>query len=150
MIYLASDHAGYRLKIKVGEILMSLGHKFEDIGPDTLDMCDDYPDYIIPAAKKVSENPNGNKAIVMGYSGQGEAMAANRMNNVRALVFYGGPEKIIYLSRQHNNSNVLSLGARFINESSIEKIIDIWLNTPFSDKERHKRRIKKIEKFEGR
>lgn len=150
MIYLASDHAGYKLKIKVKEILMSLGHKFEDIGPDTLDMCDDYPDYIIPAAKKVSENPNENKAIVMGYSGQGEAMAANRMNNVRALVFYGGPEKIIYLSRQHNNSNVLSLGARFINESSIEKIIDIWLNTPFSDKERHKRRINKIEKFESR
>lgn len=150
MIYLASDHAGYKLKIKVKEILMSLGHKFEDIGPHTLDMCDDYPDYIIPAAKKVSENPNENKAIVMGYSGQGEAMAANRMNNVRALVFYGGPEKIIYLSRQHNNSNVLSLGARFINESSIEKIIDIWLNTPFSDKERHKRRINKIEKFESR
>lgn len=149
MIYLASDHRGYRLKEEIKKLLKLQGQEYEDMGPHEFDPLDDYPDYIIPAAKKVSENPNKNKAIIIGASGQGEAIAANKVKGVRAVVFYGGSKEIIYLSRTHNNSNVLSLGAKFIDPSSIQEIITIWLSLPFPCAERHNRRIKKIEKFEA-
>ena len=148
MIYLASDHRGYKLKEEIKKLLKSRGQEYEDMGPHEFNPLDDYPDYIFPAAKKVSENPNKNKAIIIGASGQGEAIAANKVKGVRATVFYGGSKEIIYLSRTHNNSNVLSLGAKFIDPSSIQEIISVWLSLPFSCEERHNRRIKKIEKFE--
>lgn len=149
MIYLASDHAGYHLKEKIKEFLKENDFEYEDLGPSTYDKTDDYPDYIIPAANKVAEQPEKNKAIILGGSGQGEAIAANKINGIRAIVFYGGPKDIITLSRTHNDANILSLGARFINPEEINEIISLWLETSFSNKDRHLRRINKINDFEN-
>jgi len=147
MIYLASDHAGFELKEKLQTFLGGLGFKVEDLGNVAHDEGDDYPDFIFPAAKKVAEDPENNRAIILGGSGQGEAMAANRIRGVRAAVFYGGPLDLIKLSREHNDANILSLGARFIFEDEAKEAVKMWLETPFSDGERHKRRIEKIDKI---
>lgn len=147
MIYLASDHAGFELKEKLQAFLNGLGFEVEDLGNIKHDEGDDYPDFIFPAAMKVAEDPENNKAIILGGSGQGEAMAANRIKGVRAAVFYGGPIDIIKLSREHNDANILSLGARFIFEDEAKEVVRMWLETSFSDGERHKRRIEKIDKI---
>ena len=106
-IYLASDHAGFELKQFLGEHLLQLGFSVEDCGAHELNPSDDYPDFIIPAAQKVAGDSNA-KGIIMGGSGQGEAIAANRVKGVRAVVYYDGPIDIVKLSRSHNNANILS------------------------------------------
>lgn len=145
-IYLASDHAGYELKEKIKKFLESSGYKVKDCGAFKLDAGDDYPDFIHPAAKAVSRKPKENLAIILGGSGEGEAMTANRYKNVRAAVYYGGEKEIIRLSREHNDANVLSLGARFLSEKDALSAVGLWLKLPFPRKERHQRRIEKIEK----
>lgn len=147
MIYLASDHAGFELKNSIVEYLTKEKVPFKDCGPFKYEETDDYPDYIIPAAKEVAADPDG-KGIVIGGSGQGEAIAANKIKGVRAALYYGGPTDIIVLSRTHNDANILSLGARFITEKEAVKAVKLWLKTPFSGDERHERRIKKIAEFE--
>lgn len=149
-IIIGSDHAGYELKEKIKKYLTELNFEYEDLGPDSLNPSDDYPDFIIFVAEKVAENSNKNKGIVIGGSGQGEAIAANKINGIRATVFYGGPLDIIKLSRTHNDANILSLGARFLTEIEAKKAVKLWLETPFSNEERHVRRIKKIEEFESK
>lgn len=144
MIYLATDHAGYRMKEKIKEWLAEWGYEFEDMGAEEYNESDDYPDFIYPAAKVVAHDPENSKAIILGGSGQGEAMVANRYRGVRATVYYGGDKEIIKLSREHNDANVLSLGARFLSEEEAKTAIKLWLETPFSNEERHKRRIKKL------
>ncbi len=143
IIYLASDHAGFKLKEKIKKFLAVRGYKVKDLGPFSYKEGDDYPDLIKPAAQKISKNSN-DKAIIFGGSGQGEAMAANRYKNVRATVYYGGPIKIIRLSREHNDANVLSLGARFVTAQEAFRAVELWLKTPFSKEARHERRIKKL------
>lgn len=165
IIYLASDHAGFELKEKIKEFLKENGYEFEDMGAFKLDSRDDYPDFIHKAAKAVSKCEQGSpstgsrlhqgyggqagqklcRGIIFGGSGQGEAMVANRYKSVRAAVYYGGSEKIIKLSREHNNANVLSLGARFVTDKEAIRAISLWLKTPFSRASRHARRIKKID-----
>lgn len=145
IIYIAADHRGFKLKEILKIFLEENGHQVVDFGNTHFDKNDDYPDFVLPVAKKVAENPEQNRGIVLGGSGQGEAMAANRIKGVRATVFYGGPEEIIKLSREHNNSNILSLGADFLGEGQAREAVRIWLETPFSDEERHQRRIKKID-----
>src|SRR3989344_637543 len=140
-IYLASDHAGFALKEYLRRHLEGPGFEIEDCGAFSFDPNDDYPKFIRRAAKGVAEDPERQKAIVIGGSGQGEAMVANRYKGVRAVVYYGGALGIIKLSREHNDANVLSLGARFLNEVEVAKAVDLWLKTPFSKEERHKRRI---------
>lgn len=147
-IIIGSDHAGYELKEKIKEYLDGLGFVYEDVGPKSSDLSDDYPDYIIPVAEKVAEDLNENKGIVIGGSGQGEAIAANKVKGIRAAVYYGGSLDIVKLSRTHNDSNVLSLGARFLTQEEAIKAVEVWLETPFSNEERHKRRIDKIRVFE--
>ena len=142
-IYLASDHAGFGLKQFLGDHLKDLGHAVEDCGALEMDPLDDYPDFIIPAAEKVAKNPNS-RGIIMGGSGQGEAIAANRIKGVRAVVFYAGPMDIVKLSRTHNNANILSFGARFITQEKAADVIDLWLNEPFEGG-RHKKRIDKLD-----
>ena len=142
-IVLATDHAGFDLKNHVKEFLTEEGYQVEDFGAYDYNASDDYPDYIIPAARVVGNSQN-TFGIIFGGSGQGEAMAANRIKGVRAVVYYDGPKKIIKLSRQHNDANVLSLGARFISKDKTEKVIKLWLNTPFEG-ERHLQRIKKLD-----
>lgn len=105
---------------------------------------DDYPDFIHKAAEKVSADPENSKAIILGGSGQGEAMVANRYKGVRAAVYYGNSEEMIKMSREHNDANVLSLGTSFLSEEATKSAIKLWLDTPFSGDERHKRRLVKF------
>lgn len=142
-IYLAADHAGFQLKEAIKKFLAAEGYTVEDFGALQYDEKDDYPDFIKPAAEKISQSPT-DRAIILGGSGQGEAMVANRYKNVRAAVYYGGSEDIIKLSREHGDANILSLGARFLKEKEALKVVKLWLETPFSGEERHKRRIAKF------
>ena len=142
-IHLATDHAGLELKEKVKLYLSDLNYEVIDHGAYEYDALDDYPDFIFPCAKAVS-NDIESKGIILGGSGQGEAMAANRVKGVRAAVFYNGPDEIIKLSRQHNNANILSLGARFMSEEEMYKVIEVWLSTDF-ESGRHQRRIEKLD-----
>ena len=142
-IHLATDHAGLELKEKVKLYLSDLNYEVIDHGAYEYDALDDYPDFIFPCANAVSNDPES-KGIILGGSGQGEAMAANRVKGVRAAVFYNGPDEIIKLSRQHNNANILSLGARFMSEEEMYKIIEVWLSTDF-EYGRHQKRIEKLD-----
>ena len=143
IIHIATDHAGLELKEKVKSYLSKLDYEVIDHGAYEYDALDDYPDFIFPCAKAVSNDLNS-KGIILGGSGQGEAMAANRVKGVRAAVFYNGPDDIIKLSRQHNDANILSLGARFMSDQEMYKIIELWLSTDF-ESGRHKRRIDKLD-----
>jgi len=144
-IHLATDHAGLELKDKIKQHLTDSGHDVIDHGAYEYDALDDYPDFIFPCAKAVAEDSKS-RGIILGGSGQGEAMAANRIKGVRAAVFYNGPKEIIELSRQHNNANILSLGARFMSEEEIYRIIEVWFNTDFEEG-RHQRRIDKLDNY---
>ena len=145
-IYLGSDHAGFSLKQKVKAFLDKKKILYEDLGNYKYNKNDDYPDFVFPVARKVAKNKQS-LGIVFGGSGQGEAIAANKIKGIRAVVYYGGSFKIIKLSKKHNNSNILSLGARFINEKEAIKAVKIWLKTKFSEKAHHKRRLIKIDKL---
>ena len=142
-IYIASDHAGFELKEYLIDNINNLGYDLEDCGAYELDPSDDYPDFIFPAALKVA-NSIDSKGIIIGGSGQGEAIAANRIKGIRAAVFYDGPLDIIKLSRLHNNANILSLGARFISNEKALEAIEIWLSEPFEGG-RHQIRIDKLD-----
>ena len=156
MIYIASDHRGFELKNKIAKWLEQWNFAFEDKGPFELDMNDDYPDFVSLAAKAVSNGSSEDRAIVIGYSGQGEAIVANKYNGIRAVVFYGKakaidpnkPGSIEELSRSDDNANVLSIGAGFVDEETARDIIKTWLDTPFKNEERHVRRLNKITKIE--
>jgi ribose 5-phosphate isomerase B len=159
-IAVTTDHTGFEDLKQIVTFLESLGHKCTDFGPKTFDLADDYPDFIFPAARSVASG-SCEVAIIMGGSGQGEAMTANRIRGVRCAVFYGpvlpkiaidaegntsdDPYEIIKLSRQHNNANVLSLSARFLSMDEMKQAIRIWLDTPISNVNRHLRRIEKLD-----
>ena len=154
-VYFGSDHAGFEIKKALMPFVRTLGFEVEDLGDFEPDPQDDYTDFIIPVARLVAQTPDESRGIVIGGSGQGEAIAANRFHNVRAVVFNGQyaptdgrqvPHEI-ELSRMHNNANVLSLGARFLNEIEAKAAVKLWLETPFSNDERHVRRLKKIEEM---
>ncbi len=147
-IFIGSDHAGFELKEKIKEYLNELGLDYQDMGPYKLDPYDDYPDFVFPLAKKVADNLYENKGIIIGGSGQGEAVTANKVKGIRTAVYYGGSLEIVKLSRTHNDANILSLGARFLDEEEAKKAVKVWIETMFSGEERHKRRIEKILKFE--
>lgn len=151
-IFIGADHAGFEMKNKLVEYLKNIGHDVTDFGAHEKKDRDDYPDFIIPVAKAVSGNPMS-KGIVIGGSGQGEAICANRFTGVRAVVFNGQykpedgrdvPDEI-FVSRQHNDANILSLGARFLSFEEVLVAVNKWLETPFSGDERHVRRIGKID-----
>jgi ribose 5-phosphate isomerase B len=146
-IYLATDHAGFALKEELFAYLKNKGHDVIDCGATALNQNDDYPDFIKLAAKAVSEQPDTRCAIVLGGSGTGEAIVANRFPHVRCVVYNGGPREIITLSREHNDANVLSFGARFVNTDTAIAVVEQWLSTAFSHDQRHKRRIAKIEEL---
>jgi ribose 5-phosphate isomerase B len=162
-VAVTTDHTGFsngnpfeQLKI----YLESLGYEVVDFGPTTLDMDDDYPDFMFPAAKAVASG-ECEVGIIMGGSGQGEAMAANRIKGARCAVYYGpavakapidaegnlsaDPYEILKLSRQHNHANILSLSTRFLSHEEIKQAVKIWLETTFSSEERHVRRVHKLD-----
>lgn len=142
-VIISSDHAGFKLKEALKKFFDKEKIEYEDLGPKKFKKDDDYPDFIKPAAKKVAKNKL--MGIVIGYSGQGEAIAANKVKGIRAALYYGGSEKVIKLSRQHNASNILSLGANFVSEAKAKKVVKLWLKTSFSNATRHKRRLRKLE-----
>ncbi|KKU14915.1 ribose-5-phosphate isomerase [Candidatus Wolfebacteria bacterium RIFCSPLOWO2_01_FULL_45_19] len=144
MIYIGSDHAGFEMKEELKKYLSGLGHQVEDKGAFSRDPADDYPDFIFLVAKAVAADKNS-RGLVMGKSGQGEAMTANRVKGVRAAVWYGGNAELLKLSREHNDANVLSLAAGFVSIEEAKEAVELWLNTPFSNEERHVRRIKKLD-----
>ena len=152
-IYISSDHAGYELKNKLVDFLKKQEYEVTDCGPFHYTEDDDYPDFVATVARQVSENPTDCVGIVIGGSGQGEAIMANRFLNVRAVVFNGQykpadgrevPDELL-LTREHNNANVLSLGAWFLSEQEVQDAAKHWLATPFKEEERHLRRLRKIE-----
>lgn len=149
MIFIASDHAGYDLKESLKDFFEEMDLQYTDMGPYSYDELDDYPDYIYPAASKVAENPDLHKGIVIGGSGQGEAIVANKVRGIRAGLYNGGPIEIVSLTRTHNNANVLALGARFLTEDLAREAVRNWLSTSFPGEERHQRRIEKIDRLEN-
>lgn len=145
VVYFATDHAGFAHKEDVlAYVRDELGYVVEDCGALHYDENDDYPDFISQAAYKVGENPDASRGIIFGGSGQGEAMVANRVEDVRATVYYGGSKEIITLSREHNNANILSIGARFVSLEESKEVVKTWLETPFNNDVRHVRRINKF------
>lgn len=144
-VYLASDHAGFELKEVLLHFLTDHGYSVEDMGPFVYEQGDDYPDFCTPLAKRVAHE-EGSFGVVIGYSGQGEAVASNRVRGARAAVYYGGKKEILTLSREHNNANILSLGAHFVSQEEATSAVLLWLNTQFSNEERHQRRIEKLDR----
>ena len=155
-VYFAADHGGFEMKNHLLDFVKGLGYEVEDCGAFTLDMDDDYPVFIQKAAREVSADLANSRAVVIGGSGQGEAFAANKIKGIRAVVYYGEPARkqtdadgkqidMITSTRDHNDSNVLSLGGRFISEEEAKNAVQKWLATPFSGAERHVRRHRMIE-----
>lgn len=143
-IFIGTDHAGFELKESLVKFLRAEGHEVGDMGAHTFQALDDYPDFIRPVALAVAVDSSA-RGIILGGSGQGEAMCANRVKGARAAVYYGGAVDIVILSREHNDANILSLGARFIEEEEAKEVVRVWLATPFSGEEKHARRIKKLD-----
>jgi ribose 5-phosphate isomerase B len=159
-IVLSTDHAGIEQLRQLETFLLERGYECVNVGPKELNPDDDYPDFMFPAAKAVAAGEY-DCGIIMGGSGQGEAMAANRVQGVRCAVYYGPAQataavdadgaaatdeyEILRLSRQHNNANMLSLAARFLTSEQIEKAVTTWLGTEFGGIERHARRIAKLD-----
>lgn len=160
-IYIGTDHAGYALKEKLASYLKDKGYEVIDRGAFEYDESDDYPDFIRPVAEAVAKDKES-WGIIMGGSGQGEAICANRVPGARAALFYGEavPKEaidingcksadsfeIVKLSRIHNDANILSLGIRFLSFDEIKFAIELFLATKFEGEERHLRRIKKLDK----
>lgn len=163
-IYLGADHAGFEAKEEVKKFLIKNSYEIEDCGAYQFDKTDDYPDFISKAAKLVSADPENSRAIIFGRSGQAEAMLANKYKGVRAVLVYApavplgaadvtgrvseNPWEMIRLTREHNNANVLSIGAVFLNVQDVLKIVKLWLEEPFPADERHVRRLAKIKQIE--
>lgn len=146
-IYIGSDHAGYDLKIIIKKYLEELGYNIIDKGAYNLDNNDDYPNFIIPVAIEVAKDI-GSLGIILGGSGQGEQISANKIDGIRAIEYYGGNIDIVKLGKEHNNANILSLGARFIDQKEAQEAVKIFLETKFNGEERHERRIEEIKRIE--
>jgi len=144
-IAVGGDHAGFEMKTEIVSFLKSEGYEVVDHGSYKKDDKDDYPDFVKKVARDVSRNPNKLKGIVFGGTGTGEAIVCNRFPSVRAVSYYGGNVEIISLSREHNDANVLSLGARFVDLNESKAVIQKWLTIPFLNDERHIRRLEKID-----
>lgn len=146
-IYVATDHAGFELKENIKKYLEEKGNEVYDCGALTFEPGDNYPEYMARAAEYVQKDAMHapSLAILFGGSGQGEAIVANRYRHIRAIVYAGGNLELIKLGREHNDANILSIGARFVSENEARQAIDLFLSTQFSHDERHAERIIQIE-----
>lgn len=145
-VYLAADHAGLELKDKIKTYLAEAGYEAVDCGAFEYDKDDDYPDFVAGAAERVVKD-NGSTGIVIGKSGAGEAIVANKIKGIRAVL--GFNRENVLLSRTHNSANVLALGSAFVSDEEAKELVSLFLETPFSEEERHKRRIEKITRIEN-
>jgi ribose 5-phosphate isomerase B len=144
-VHLGSDHAGFELKERLVERLTELGHESIDHGPKEYDAVDDYPPYVLRAATGVAEDP-GSLGIVIGGSGNGEAIAANKVKGIRCALAHS--EDTAKLGREHNDANVVSIGARMHDEATAVRLVELFLATPYSNEERHNRRIAMLSAYE--
>lgn len=144
-LYLGSDHAGLELKAALVAWLGEAGHEAMDCGPFEYDPQDDYPAYVLRAARGVAADP-GSFGIVIGGSGNGEQISANKVPGIRAALAW--TTETAQLARMHNNANVLSLGARMYPEADAIGFAKVFIETPFSDEPRHLRRLAMIADFE--
>ena len=144
-IHIGSDHAGLDFKNRIIEHLKAQGHQVTDHGPHSFDPLDDYPIFCIPAAEAVAKDP-GSFGIVLGGSGNGEQMAANKVKGIRAALVWS--LETAKLAREHNDANVISLGGRMHDEAFCLELVDTFLATPFTGDERHVRRIGLIARYE--
>jgi len=144
-IHIGSDHAGLEFKSVIISHLQKAGHEVIDHGPHTFDPLDDYPVFCIPAAEAVAKDA-GSLGIVLGGSGNGEQIAANKVNGIRAALVWS--KETAVLAREHNNANVISIGGRMHTEEFCLELVDTFIATPFPGDERHQRRINLIAKYE--
>ena len=145
-VYIGTDHAGFEYKEAIKEALIADGYEVEDMGNTVYEELDDYPDFIYPVAKTVAEDPENRRGIVLGGSGQGEAIVANKVKGIRAAIAFS--EFVVKASREHNNANVLSFGQRACTKEEAIVWSKLWLKTEFPGEERHVRRINKIKDLE--
>ena len=145
-IYIASDHGGYEIRKELVNYLQGKGYVIEDMGNKKHDPQDDYPDFILPLAEKVAGDM-GATGIILGRSGNGEAIAANKVKGIRAAVCLN--KEIAKMAREHNNANILYLVADYIDLDTAKVIVDTFLETFFSTEEKHKRRVNKITSYES-
>lgn len=143
-IIIGSDHAGYRIKEKIKNYLDKLKINYEDVGADSFEEKDDYPDFAAKAARKVAKDKNTKGILVCG-TGVGICIAANKVKGIRAVAAYDS--YTAKMSRNHNNANILCLRGRNFPFWKTKMILKTWLDSGFSGDERHKRRIAKIEKI---
>ena len=144
-LYIAADHAGYELKNHLVSWLKEQGHEVVDCGPSVSDPEDDYPPFVLRAARGVADDP-GSLGIVIGGSGNGEQIAANKVKGVRAALAWS--TETAELGRLHNNANVISVGARMHSEDDATSFVDTFLATDYSGEERHTRRIGMLTDYE--
>ena len=144
-VHLGSDHAGFDLKARLVQRLTELGHEPVDHGPETFEPLDDYPPFVLRAAAATAAEP-GSLGIVIGGSGNGEAIAANKVKGIRCALAWS--EETATLGREHNDANVLSIGARMHDEATALRLAEVFLDTPFSGEERHLRRIAMLAEYE--
>lgn len=146
-IYLGTDHAGFEFKEKIKEYLIKEQYDVTDCGAHIFDPNDDYPDFISLVGENAGKNADS-YGIVLGKSGAGECMVANKYKNARAFLAIN--EKNVKLAREHNDANIISLGSEIISLQTAKKLIKLFLETPFSNDERHVRRINKIKEIENK
>ena len=144
-VFLGTDHAGFELKERLVQHLLDLGHEPVDCGAHTFDPDDDYPPPCITAAARTAAEP-GSLGIVIGGSGNGEQIAANKVTGIRAALVWS--EDTARLARQHNDANVMSIGARNHTDAEAMRFVDVFVSTPFSNGERHVRRIAMLTEYE--
>jgi ribose 5-phosphate isomerase B len=144
-VYLGSDHAGFELKSQLVEHVRALGHEPVDCGRQAYDAEDDYPPYVLLAATSTAGDPDS-AGIVLGGSGNGEAIAANKVRGIRCAVAFS--DETARLAREHNDANVLSLGARMYDADSARRFVEIFLSTAFTGESRHVRRIAMLTDYE--
>lgn len=144
-VYLGSDHAGFELKAHLVAHLASIGHEAIDVGPAHYDAQDDYPPFCVEAARRVLADP-GSLGVVIGGSGNGEQIAANKVPGIRAALAWS--VETATLARQHNNAQVVSVGARMHTADEAASFVAAFVATPFSDEPRHQRRIDTLAEYE--
>ena len=145
-VHLGSDHAGLELKDHLVTWLRDNGHEPVDHGPFVYDAVDDYPVFCLRAAEGVAADP-GSLGVVIGGSGNGEQMAANKVEGIRAALVWN-PDTAV-LAREHNDANVISVGGRMHSVEEMTQFVDVFLRTPFSGEERHARRIAMLSSYEA-
>ncbi|WP_030917827.1 ribose-5-phosphate isomerase [Streptosporangium amethystogenes] len=144
-VYIGADHAGYQFKNHIVSWLKEHGHDVVDCGPFVYDAEDDYPPFVLRAAQGVVDDP-GSLGVVIGGSGNGEQIAANKVRGIRAALAWS--EETARLAREHNNANVVSIGARMHPEEDATRFVEVFLNTSYSGAERHNRRIAQLTSYE--